>query len=349
MKASAGSEASYRPDRDDDVARGRIHVLGRHLAARSDVGNLSISGTATKSVPHKVVTAADAVGAVPDVAVLTVSSFVGTGCPEALLEALRERFEKTGHPRGLRLWVVAPAGDGKGRGFGRLAAKGLVSQLVYAWIGLSPEFMPLIQSGEIQGWNLPLGVMSHTFREVAAGKPGPLTHVGLGTFVDPREGGGKKSSPNQHDIVHVMQVGGRELLWYKAPSRMDVALLRGTYADEDGNISLEHEALLMDLLNQAMAVHNSGGTVIVQVRQIVQRGSIPPRLVHIPGVLVDKVVVADPGQHWQTFHGQADDHSLTGALRAPAWGLPPVGNGGLAASSPTERFWKSTGRTPLST
>ncbi|EIE20813.1 nagb/rpia/CoA transferase-like protein [Coccomyxa subellipsoidea C-169] len=160
--------------------------------------------------------------------------------------------------------------------------------------------------------------VAHLLRDVAARRPGPITKIGLGTFVDPREQGGKINSPSQADAVEVVTLGGQEYLWYKAPAKIDVALLRGTNADLDGNITFERESLLTDALNQAMAAHNSGGIVIVQVERLVAPGSLNSRLVHLPGAIVDKIVVAPAELHRQTITMAGHDASLTGEIRAPA-------------------------------
>ena len=197
-----------------------------------------------------------------------VGGFVGSGFPEALVEALRARHDETGSPKRLSAVIVAAVGDGKGRGLGRLAVPSLLSRLTYAWIGLCPEFGPHLRSGAIRGVNLPLGAVSHMIRDCAAGRPGPLSRVGIGTFVDPRERNvsprGKDAAADKDDDdgedypVRVVELGGgAEFLQYRAPEAIDVALLRGTVADADGNVGFSREALLGDSLNQAIAAHNS--------------------------------------------------------------------------------------------
>ncbi|KAL3142433.1 hypothetical protein ABBQ38_002764 [Trebouxia sp. C0009 RCD-2024] len=182
----------------------------------------------------------------------------------------------------------------------------------------------MIVAKKVNAWNIPLGVVSHIIRDTAAGRPGPVTPIGLGTFVDPREQGGKLTSPDQADIVHLVQVGQKQLLWYEAPPKMHAALLRGTTADLDGNISFEKEALYLDSLNMAMAAHNSGGIVIVQVERVVERGSLPTRTAHIPGAIVDKIVVAPPENHWMHLGSGQYDGSLSGEVRAPISAIAPL-------------------------
>lgn len=271
---------------------------------------------------HKVVSASDAAALIRDGDTLTTSGFVGIGVPDELLAAVEDRFLETGHPRDLSLVFAAGQGDGKERGLNRLGHEGLLKQVVGGHWGLIPKVAKLAIDGKIKGWNLPQGCISQMYRDVAAGKPGMLSKVGLETFVDPRLGGGAINDISTEPQLELVEMGGEEVLFYKAQP-MSVALLRGTTADEAGNITMEREALTIDNLAQAMAVHNAGGVVIVQVERIAKMGTLPAREVQIPGILVDAVVVAKPENHVQTYN-TAYSHGFTNRIRAPEGDMPKM-------------------------
>jgi propionate CoA-transferase len=274
------------------------------------------------SVRDKVVTAAEAVRLIRDRDAVVVEGFVGQGFAEELTLALEERFLKTGTPRDLTLVFTVAQGNRQGRGLDRLCYEGLLKRAVGAHWGLSPELGKMALGNKIEAHNLPQGTISQLFRDTAAGKPGLLTRVGLGTFVDPRHGGGKINERTTEDRVELITLDGEECLFYKS-LQLDVAFLRGTTADPEGNITMEREALTLEALAVATAVHNADGLVIVQVERVSETGSLSPREVKIPGVLVDCVVVSQPEHHWQTF-GTPYSPALSGELRRVRSSVPAL-------------------------
>jgi propionate CoA-transferase len=271
---------------------------------------------------NKVVSISDAVNIVRDGDTLCFSGFGTNGVPEALGAALAGRFDATGAPRDLTLLFGGGPGDGGKRGLNLLAREGLIKRAIGGHWGLVPQMGQLALENKIEAYNFPLGVISHLYRDIAQGLPGTVTKVGLGTFADPRLEGCKINSIAKDNLVEVVTLGGEELLFYKAIP-ISVAFLRGTTADPEGNVLMERETLTQDALAIATAAKNSGGFVVVQVERIAERGSLNPRYVKIPGILVDCIVLAKSDQHWQTF-GTQYNPAFSSEIRVPLDALEPL-------------------------
>ncbi|WP_370935176.1 acyl CoA:acetate/3-ketoacid CoA transferase [Amycolatopsis sp. cg13] len=282
------------------------------------------SPSAGSPIRDKVVTAEEAVRLIRDGDYIVVEGFAGHCYAEELVLALEDRFLKSGSPRDLSIVFAVAQGNRGDRGLLHLCHEGMLKRSMGGHYGMSPELQRLAVDGKIEAYNIPQGVIAHLLRDTGANKPGVLTKVGLGTFADPRNGGGKVNDITTEDRIRVMEIDGEEYLFYKAFERLDVALLRGTTADPQGNITMEKEALTLEALEVANAVHNKGGLVIVQVERLTEAGGLRPKDVKIPGVLVDCVVVATaPERHTQTW-GTAYNPAMSGELRVPLSSVPAI-------------------------
>lgn len=272
---------------------------------------------------NKLVTAKEAVDIIKPGDVIGLGGFVGSGYAEEVAIALKDRFLDTGEPKDLTLYFAAGQGDGKDRGSNHLAHEGMIKRVIGGHWGLIPKMQKLAIENKIEAYNLPQGCLAHMLRDAGAHKPRTISSVGLGTYIDPRNGGGKINEKTTEDIVELIEFDGKEYLAYKTQP-IDVAIIRGTTADTDGNITMEKEALTLESLALAIAAKNNDGFVIVQVERIAGKGMLKQRDVKIPGIMVDCVVVAtEKENHMQTFEVDYDP-SFAGEFRVPVSSIKPM-------------------------
>jgi len=244
----------------------------------------------------RVLTSTEAAQLIPDGATVALCGCLSMLEPDAVLQGIEARFLREGHPRDLTVIHPVMVASGKGTGINRFAHDGLMRRVIGGSFSIFPDFeiTGMIKQGRVEAYNLPIGTIFHWLRESGAGRPGLLTSVGLQTYIDPRVEGGRANGAAKEPLSQVIQLAGREWLFYPA-LKVDVAIIRGTSADPQGNISVEHEPASLGIFYLALAAKHSGGTVIAQVKQRVELGDVHPRLTVVPGRLVD-VLVVDPAQ-----------------------------------------------------
>ncbi|WP_134703981.1 acyl CoA:acetate/3-ketoacid CoA transferase [Ammoniphilus sp. YIM 78166] len=265
----------------------------------------------------KVMTAEEAVRKIPNGATITIGGLISVLCPEKVLEELEKRYAATSEPKDLT--VVTPVRVGwspkESTGLEHVAQSGMLKRLISGSFNVkeSPRLTQMIRNNEIEAYGFSMGTIFHWIRATAAGESGLVTKVGLHTYVDPRYDGGRLNAQTKEDVVKIIEINGEEHLFYKSLP-INVAIIRGTTADENGNITLEDEPVTLSGLEMAMAAKANGGYVIAQVKRVVANNSLHPRDVAIPGMLVDAVVI-DPNQKQSLL--DTEDPSWTGEIKIP--------------------------------
>jgi len=268
----------------------------------------------------KVISSSKAAESIKDGDNIAVGGFAGLSNPEELTSTIEKRFLHTGRPKGLTIIWSAGQGNGKDKGINHFAHQGLTRRTIGGHYGLCPRMGDLVVDNKIEAYNFPQGVISHLYRDIAAKRLGTITHVGLKTYVDPRISGGKINKKATEDLVEIIELDNKIQLFYKA-FPINIALIRGTSADKEGNISMEKEAGSIEMLALALAAHNSGGKTIVQVERIVESGTLNPWMVKIPSIFVDAIVISKPDNHWQTFDEKYNP-AFSGEIKIPSDFIP---------------------------
>ena len=270
----------------------------------------------------KICTAQEAAALVKDNDFLVCGGNMNSCLAEEICIALEERFKAEGHPQNMTIMSGSGVGDmgpvgGVERGFEHFAHEGMIKRVIVGHNGSNHTIMQMQQDLKVESYNFPQGVIEHMFRSRAKGLDVELSRVGIGTFVDPRLEGGKCNAITKEELVEVVNIGGTEYLAYKTP-KIDVALIRGTTADEDGNLTCEDEAVLTNIQAIAMATKASGGIVLCQVKNIVRKGALPAKEVVIPGVFIDKLIVAqNPEKNHRMTMGEYYNPAYTGQYKYP--------------------------------
>ena len=274
----------------------------------------------------KVISLEEAAGWVKDGDTIATSGFGLAGHPEEILVAIEKRFLQSGNPTNLTVLHAAGQGNWEGGGIDHLAHQGLLKRLIGGHVGTCPKLVALINQNKIEAYNFPQGVICHLYRAIAAKKPGDITKIGLKTYIDPRLEGGRLNRCTAENLVQLIQINGEEWLFYPSLP-IQIALIRGTTADEYGNISMEEEAIFSEGLAIAQAAKASGGKVIVQVKYLAQGGSLDAQLVKIPGILVDAIVISkQPEQYHRQTSGTYYSPVFAGHVKIPllAWPVMPL-------------------------
>jgi propionate CoA-transferase len=270
----------------------------------------------------KIVSKREAVQKIKDGDIVGITGFVVALHAESISSEIEACFLETGHPNNLTAMCSNGVGDSKTKGTNHFAHEGLIKRMVAGHYGLAPMLGPLITADKFEAYCLPQGTIAQMYRARAGNRPGVLSRVGLGTFVDPRLEGGKMNGVTKQEIVKVMEVDGEEFLYYRSID-VNVAVIRATSADEKGNLSMEKEPFYGETLALAQAAKASGGIVIAEVERVVRNGSLDPRMVKVPHVLVDYVVVGDADKLTMSANIKYNP-AISGEIRVPVRSLPAM-------------------------
>lgn len=271
----------------------------------------------------KFISAADVPALIPDRATLYTTGMMMAGLAEEALVEIERAFLAGGHPRELTLYAPVGQGNFRDKGMTHFVHEGLIKRMVVAHYGVGgPKLAEFVRNNQCEAYNWPQGVLAVMPRHIAGRRGGVFTKVGLGTFVDPRLEGGKVNSRAQEDLIEVRQLDGEEYLYFKPP-QVDVALIRGTTVDERGNLTLDREGVLTDALTIAQAARACGGIVIAQVEDVARAGTLHPKQIKVPGMLIDYVYVARPEYHIQSEKAHYNP-ALTGDLKIPTDRIEPL-------------------------
>lgn len=274
----------------------------------------------------EVISAEYAASLIQDGMALGIGGFVGNLVPEEIYIAIQERYLKLQSPKDLTCFLTSCPGDGGSAGFDHFAEEGLLKRIVGIHYGTCPRILKLIEENKVIAYMLPQGAAAQMLSAAGGKKPGVVTQIGVGTYIDPRQEGGKANQltvDSGEEIVSLINIDGEDYLFYKTVP-LDISFIKGTYADEAGNISFEEECINTDPRALAIAARNNGGKVVVQVKQIVKKGSLNPHNVVLPGFIVDYVVVAKPENDYQTNERGPWKPEYTGAIRIPLENIEPL-------------------------
>jgi propionate CoA-transferase len=259
---------------------------------------------------NKVTESVSVFSQIKDNCVVAISGFNLATTPEYLILELYRHYKEFQHPK--NIFIVSDALpatpsralDSIAERIYKDANQEFLRGIMMPFLGFSPWLQKLVIDDRIEFYGWPIGIAAYWFREVASGRPGLITKIGIDTFLDPRNEGGAlnpKASKNMSCRISIIRIDDQEYLLYKAP-KPDYALIRATTADENGNLSMEDEGIRGTVLGiaQATKARPKQGIVFAQTRWLTKSFTINPREVDVPGPLVDYVIISPKEYHWQS-------------------------------------------------